>query len=111
MKSQVVVDFIVELTPSMFSDSKCDLEWTMYVEGSSNDKGCRVGVLLLAPDDMHFEYVLRFNFRTFNNEVEYEALLARLQMAKRLGAHRTQMYNDSQLIMNQIKEEYQAKDS
>lgn len=82
----------------------------MYVDGSSNDKGYGEIVLLLAPDVMRFEYVLHFNFRTSNNEAKYEALLAGLRMAKRLEAKNIQVYSNSQLIVNQIIKEYQAKD-
>lgn len=57
-----------------------------------------------------FRYALRFNFRTSNNKVEYEALLAELCVAKGLGANCIQIYSDSQLIVNQVKEEYHAKD-
>ncbi|XP_022143565.1 uncharacterized protein LOC111013434 [Momordica charantia] len=82
----------------------------VYVDGSSNEKRCGAGVLLLAPDGMRFEFVLRFNFHTSNNEAEYEALLGGLCMAKRLGATHLLIFSDSQLIVNQIKEDYQTKD-
>ncbi|XP_022157610.1 uncharacterized protein LOC111024267 [Momordica charantia] len=110
LKGQAVADFIAELTPpSLPADS--DLPWTIYVDGSSNEKGCGAGILLLAPDGMRFEYALRFNFWTSNNEAEYETLLAGLRVAKGLGATHIKVFNDSQLVVNQIKEEYKAKDS
>ncbi|XP_022135947.1 uncharacterized protein LOC111007781 [Momordica charantia] len=58
-----------------------------------------------------FECALWFNFRTSNNESEYEALLAGLRIAKGLGAVHIKVFSDSQLVVNQIREEYQAKDS
>ncbi|XP_022150033.1 uncharacterized protein LOC111018305 [Momordica charantia] len=110
VKGQVVADFIAELTPPTSQTSASDQPWTMYMDGSSNEKGCGAGVLLLAPDCMRFEYALRFNFRTSNNEAECKVLLAGLPMARGLGASHLEMFSDSQLIVNQIKEEYQTKD-
>ncbi|XP_022149417.1 protein NYNRIN-like [Momordica charantia] len=109
LKEQAVADFIVELTPPSQS-TESDLSWTIYVDGSSNERGCGAGILLLAQGGERFEYALRFNFRTSNNEAEYEALLAGLRVAKRLGANHVKVFSDSQLIVNQIKEEYQTND-
>lgn len=64
----------------------------MCADSSSNYKGCGVGVLLLVPDGMWLEYALCFNFHASSNEVEYEALLAGLRMAKGLEAHSIQLY-------------------
>ncbi|XP_022151715.1 uncharacterized protein LOC111019628 [Momordica charantia] len=109
LKGQTVADFIVELTPPSQS-TESDLSWTIYVDGSSNERGYGAGILLLAPGGERFEYALRFNFRTSNNEAEYEALLAGLRVAKGLGAIHIKVFSDSQLVGNQIKEEYQTKD-
>lgn len=81
------------------------------MDGSSNEKGCGTGILLQSPEGTHFEYALRFNFRTSNNEVEYDALLVGLRMAQSLWAAYFLILSNSQLIGNQITEEFQAKDS
>ncbi|XP_022157920.1 uncharacterized protein LOC111024530 [Momordica charantia] len=109
LKGQAVADFISELTPPP-QLAMSDLPWTIYVDGSSNERGCGAEILLLAPGGERFEYALRFNFRTSNNEAEYEALLAGLRVAKGLRANHIKVFSDSQLIVNQIKEEYQTKD-
>ncbi|XP_022155140.1 uncharacterized protein LOC111022281 [Momordica charantia] len=85
LKGRVVADFIAELTPPSQS-IESDLSWTIYVDGSSNESGCGAGILLLAPGGERFEYALRFNFPTSNNEAEYEALLVGLRVARGLGA-------------------------
>ncbi|XP_022158591.1 uncharacterized protein LOC111025048 [Momordica charantia] len=110
LKGQAMADFIAELTPPLQS-AKSDLPWTIYVDESSNERGCGAGILLLAPSGERFEYALRFNFRTSNNEAEYEALLAGLRVARGLGAIHIKVFSDSQLVVNQIKEKYQTKDS
>lgn len=56
-------------------------------------------------------YALRFKFRTSNNEVEYEVLIAGLRLAKSMGAHHLNVISDSELVVNQVNQEYQAKDN
>ena len=58
--------------------------------------------------NIELSYALRFGFYASNNEVEYEALLVRLRWPKEMRAEGLEIYNDSQLIMNQVKLEYQA---
>ncbi|KAL6339389.1 hypothetical protein AAG906_032918 [Vitis piasezkii] len=45
-----------------------------------------------------------------NNEVEYEAILARLDLALTLAAVKLKICSDSQLVIEQIQKEYEAKD-
>ncbi|KAL5568810.1 hypothetical protein UlMin_025385 [Ulmus minor] len=52
---------------------------------------------------------LRFRFKETNNQAEYEALLAGLRLAKEVSARHLLIYSDSQLIVNQVNSEYQAK--
>lgn len=49
-------------------------------------------------------YVLRFDFNTFNNEVEYEVLLSSLRLANKMGAERVMTLMDSRLVANQSME-------
>jgi ribonuclease HI len=56
------------------------------------------------------EQAVRLNFLASNNESEYEALLIGLKCARRLGADRLRVFCDSQLVVNQISGEYQARD-
>ncbi|KAL5564955.1 hypothetical protein UlMin_028119 [Ulmus minor] len=44
-----------------------------------------------------------------NNQAEYEAILAGLRLAKEVFARHLLIYSDSQLIVNQVNSEYQAK--
>ena len=45
-----------------------------------------------------------------NNEAEYEALLIGLSLAKALGAKNLIVQADSQLIIGQVKGDYEAKE-
>ncbi|KAM2311531.1 hypothetical protein ACFXTH_022052 [Malus domestica] len=57
------------------------------------------------------EYVLRFKFKTSNNEAKYEAFLAGIRLAKHLGVKRIDIFSDSQLVVNQVTNNFDAKDS
>lgn len=56
------------------------------------------------------EYALQFNFPIIDNEVEYEALLARLKSVKKLRVGYLTIYSNSQLVVGQVKDEYEARE-
>ncbi|XP_043714984.1 uncharacterized protein LOC122663371 [Telopea speciosissima] len=49
--------------------------------------------------------------KTSNNEVEYEALIARLRTAKAIQVKRLIVRDDSQLVVNQVNRHYETKDN
>uniref|UniRef100_A0A2N9FP12 Uncharacterized protein n=1 Tax=Fagus sylvatica TaxID=28930 RepID=A0A2N9FP12_FAGSY len=49
-------------------------------------------------------------FRATNNEAEYEALLAGLKLSESMGIKNLTVKSDSQLIVGQVKGEYEAKE-
>ena len=51
----------------------------------------------------------KLSFDCSNNEAEYEALIAGLKILKKLNAKRISVYGDSELIIKQVKGEYEAK--
>ena len=53
--------------------------------------------------------MVRLDFPTTNNESEYEALIAGLDLAKAAGAARVVIYCDSQVITNQVNGDYECK--
>ncbi|KAI5335039.1 hypothetical protein L3X38_025172 [Prunus dulcis] len=117
-KGQAVADFISEFTePQASATPQILLEptptstlvhiasndnfnlrqplWTLYVDGSPNAQGGRVGLVLISPDKVVLEYALLFKFHASNNVAEYEALLAGLRIAKKMGAKQIQIFSDS----------------
>ncbi|XP_034199529.1 uncharacterized protein LOC117614741 [Prunus dulcis] len=129
-KGQAVADFISELTPATVQPaSEATTEtilpyqtgaecldtstpvWCLHVDGSANQQGCGAGLVLTTPDGLKIEYALRFDFRTSNNEVEYEAFLAGLRLAKSMNAKQIRIHSDSQLIVNQVTAGFAAKDA
>ena len=55
------------------------------------------------------EYALRFGFPASNNEAEYEAVIAGLNLAHSMEADQLKVCNDSQLVVKQIEDDYEAK--
>uniref|UniRef100_A0A2N9E8Q0 Uncharacterized protein n=1 Tax=Fagus sylvatica TaxID=28930 RepID=A0A2N9E8Q0_FAGSY len=73
-------------------------------------KGSGTGVVIITPDETVIEQSIRLDFKTSNNEAEYEAVLAGLKSAKTLEARRLIVYCDSLLVASQINGEYMARD-
>ena len=55
-------------------------------------------------------YKVRLQYQTTNNEVEYEALLKGLELAKSIEAKSVLILGDSQLITGQVNGTYKAKE-
>ncbi|KAA3474422.1 RNA-directed DNA polymerase-like protein [Gossypium australe] len=56
-----------------------------------------------------WQYRLSFDFQTFNNVAEYEALILGLQLAPRLRVKELIIYIDSQFVAKQMNDEYEVK--
>ena len=48
-------------------------------------------------------------FPTTNNEVEYEAVITGLDLAKAAGAANVVVYCDSQVVTSQVNDDYECK--
>ena len=53
--------------------------------------------------------MIHLDFPTTNNEMEYEALVAGLDLAKAAGATSIVIYCDSQVVTNQVNGDYECK--
>ena len=86
IKSQDLVDFVVEWTDSQLPPAQFQAElWTMYFDGSLMKTGARAGLLFISPLGIHMRYVIRIHFAASNNITEFEALVNGLKIAIELG--------------------------
>jgi ribonuclease HI len=110
VKGQALADFLVEFT-NMPEIEEPDMErkWVVYVDGSSTKKKGGAGIVLFTPDGEELSSSLRLEFKTTNNEAEYEAVVAGLELALELGADSVEMRSDSQVIVGHIRGEFEAK--
>ncbi|KAK3039312.1 hypothetical protein RJ639_026696 [Escallonia herrerae] len=82
----------------------------LYVDGSSAIGSSGAGIILISPEGFVVEYALRFGFQASNNEVEYEALLAGIRLAHALKVDSLSVNSDSQLVVNHVLGDYEARD-
>ncbi|RDX96384.1 putative protein K02A2.6, partial [Mucuna pruriens] len=61
-------------------------EWTLSIDGSSNQRESGAGVVLEGSSGVLIEQSLCFDFRASNNQAEYGALLTGIQLVKEVGA-------------------------
>ena len=54
------------------------------------------------------EYALRLGFRASNNEAEYEAVIAGLNLAHFMEEDQLEVSSDSQLVVKQMEDSYEA---
>ena len=100
VKWQIVADFIAEYTQSEDKGAGGHRLWSIHTDGSSNQRVGGAGVVIQTPEGDKIECMIRLDFPTTNNEAKYEALVARLDLAKAAGAENMIMHCDSQVIMS-----------
>jgi len=110
IKGQIYADFVVELSLAATHQKGANFRWVLSVDGSSNQQGSGAGLILEGTDGLLIEQFLRFSFKASNNQAEYETLIARMLLAKEMGAKGLLAKSDSLLVTCQVTGEYQAKD-
>ena len=113
IKGQVLADFVMEFaSPEPARDAQVATDpstWKLSVNGASNAQGSGAGLILTSPEGIDIEYALRFGFHASNNEAEYEVVIAGLNLAHSLEVDQLEVYSDSQLVVRQIEDTYEAK--
>jgi len=109
IKGQVYADFVLELSSAATHQEGLGFIWVLSVDGSLNQQGSGASVILEGPNELLIEQALRFAFKANNNQAEYEALIARMLLAKEMGAKGLLAKSDSLLVTGQVTGEYQAK--
>ena len=79
------------------------------MDGVANSQGSGAGLILTSLDEINVEYALKFGFQASNNEAEYEAVIARLNLAHSMEVDQLEICNDSQLVVKQIEDFYEAR--
>jgi ribonuclease HI len=69
------------------------------------------GIVLTSPKGDWLEYVLQIYFTASNNVAEYEALIHGLRLAKEIGIRRILCFGDSDLVVQQVSGDWDAKDA
>ena len=113
IKGQILADFVMEFAsaePTKDTQATTDLStWKLSVDGASNAQESGAGLILTSPEGIDIEYALRFGLHTSNKESEYEAIIAGLNLAHSLEVDQLEVYSDSQLVVRQVEDTYEAK--
>ena len=108
-KGQVLVDFIAKLLQSETCPDNLDW-WTLNIDGASRQTGASVGLQLKSPSEDKIEQAIRLGFSASNNESEYEAILAGLELETALSTSKLLVKSDSQLVVEQVNKEFKSRD-
>ena len=113
IKGQVLADFVMEFTsvePVENAQTPTDLPiWRLSIDGATNAQGSGAGLILTSPEGIDIEYALRFVFQASNNEAEYEAVIAGLNLTRSMEVDQLEVCIDSQLVVIQIEDTYEAR--
>ena len=115
IKGQVLADLVAEFVESPAENESEEhrmgeksiglvmaqepLQWKVYVDGATNQKGSGVGLVLISPEKLIVKKLLRLDFSATNNEAKYEALLEGMSMVQRMGGKSATMFSDSRLVI------------
>jgi ribonuclease HI len=116
IKSQVLVDFIVDWTgPITQQDEPTEEVWTIHCDGAWCHAGAGAAAIITSPTGVKHRYVARLSFalesdRCTNNVAEYEAVILGLRKLRALGVTSCIIKTDSKVVAGQVKKEYLAKD-
>ena len=90
--------------------------WTMDFDGAVGNDGAGIGIWVRSPFSTPNKVPsnvqvcsYKLAFACSNNEAEYEALIAGLKILRKLNAKRIFVHGDSELVIKELKGEYQAK--
>ena len=114
MKGQLLADFVAEFSPKYEKEMVCHVEsrpWKVFVDGASSALGAGAEIVIITLDGIWLEHSFRLRFKASNNKAEYEALLAGLRAVMGMCAWDVEVYSDSQLVVNQVKGSFEARDS
>ncbi|XP_076889005.1 uncharacterized protein LOC143539622 [Bidens hawaiensis] len=119
IKGQVLADFVTEVPQNKEQELLIEQQtqappeqgqvWSLFTDEASSSEGSGAGLRLVNPEGHEFTYAIKLDFKSTNNEAEYEAFLAGLRIAKKLGVKYLEARVDSMLIAGQINGTYEAK--
>ena len=113
IKGQILADYFMEFTSAEPAENALTETnpsiWKLSVDGASNAQGSEACLILTSLEGIDIEYALRFGFHASNNEAEYEAVIAGLNLANSLEVDQLEVCSDFQLVVRQIEDTYEAK--
>lgn len=104
VKGQHLADFTTKL-PLTTRD-----EWNLYVHEALGCATSGVGILLEGLNGFLLKHSLIFKFKVSNNQAEYKALIAGLELGKDIGAWKVTCRTNSQLVVGQMNRDFKVEE-
>ena len=109
IKGSIISDFCAE-NPMEGEDGRedfldedvLDIElrvWKMYFNGSVNQYGNEIRVLLINPEGSHIPLEVKLNFKVTNNMAKYETCIVGMEALQELGVKEAKVFGDSTLVV------------
>ena len=73
--------------------------------------GHEIGAVLISPEGEYYPFIARLNFDSTNNVAEYEACIMGLQAAMAKKVKNLKVYEDSALVIYQLRGDWLTRDS
>ena len=108
-KGQVLADFLAKL-PQPNTRPNSEGWWTLCVDGASRQSGADIDLQLTSPVGEMIKQVVCLGSDASNNESEYEALIAEVELALAVGADNLLIRSDSQLVVRQVNAEFESRE-
>ena len=80
------------------------------MDGVSRHMGARVGLQLKALIGEKVEQAIWLDFPVSNNETEYEAIIAIVDLAQSVSLEKLLIHSDSQLVVGEVNGEYETRE-
>lgn len=107
MKAQVVADFIVDHAIVKAPQNYLEPEpWKLYFDGSNYKNGSDIKILIISSNYISTKFKYKINDSYSNNEAEYDAMVAGLDILLDFEAKIVEVRGDSKLVVKKITKEY-----
>jgi ribonuclease HI len=105
VKGQALADLITkrESPSARFANVR---PWVMFFDGSTCDPVCGIGIHIISPRGVVYEFAFRLVSKLTNNQTKYEAIYKGLELLLDAGAEVIQIFSDSKDVIHQLTEDY-----
>jgi len=107
VKGQIMADFVTQHRGAV--ETLEIVPWTLFFDGSTCDRGARIGIVLISPQGRKYEFSLPIVAASTNNQAEYQALIKGLELLKDVHADVVDIFGDSMLVINQLAGSYECR--
>ena len=80
------------------------------MDDTSRQTGAGVNLQFKAPTCEMIEQAIQIDFPAYNNEIEYEAILAGVNLTNSVSSEKLIIRSDSQLVVGKVNEEFETRD-